>query len=148
MSFMCSLVVSAGLSVTPLPLPSAQSVAETLLFRTSLPAFVNIANEQNHDVRLDWSSDGCSAPVVHSTGRSFDFTNACRRHDFGYRNMSQLKNDRHDNTRNNDHCEEHQKDQIIWKRQNQQRYYEKNSKKNKFLYQNLQSEECCFPTSL
>jgi hypothetical protein len=94
MSFMCSLVVSAGLSVTPLPLPSAQSVAETLLFRTSLPAFVNIAIEQNHDVRLDWSSDGCSAPVVHSTGRSFDFTNACRRHDFGYRNMSQLKNGR------------------------------------------------------
>ena len=94
MSFMCSLVVSAGLSVTPLPLPSAQSVAETLLFRTSLPAFVNIANQQNHDVRLDWSSDGCSAPVVHSTGRSFDFTNACRRHDFGYRNMSQLKNGR------------------------------------------------------
>jgi hypothetical protein len=94
MSFMCFLVVSAGLSVTPLPLPSAQSVAETLLFRTSLPAFVNIANEQNHDVRLDWSSDGCSAPVVHSTGRSFDFTNACRRHDFGYRNMSQVKNGR------------------------------------------------------
>ena len=94
MSFVCSLVVSAGLSVTPLPFPSAQSVAETLLFRTSLPAFVNIANEQNHDVRLDWSSDGCSAPVVHSTGRSFDFTNACRRHDFGYRNMSQLKNGR------------------------------------------------------
>ena len=91
---MCSLVVSAGLSVTPLPLPSAQSVAQTLLFRSSLPAFVNIANEQNHDVRLDWSSDGCSAPVVHSTGRSFDFTNACRRHDFGYRNMSQLKNGR------------------------------------------------------
>ena len=94
MSFMCFLVVSAGLSVTPLPLPSAQSVAETLLFRTSISAFVNIANEQNHDVRLDWSSDGCSAPVVHSTGRSFDFTNACRRHDFGYRNMSQVKNGR------------------------------------------------------
>ena len=94
MSFMCFLVVSAGLSVTPLPLPSAQSVAETLLFRTSLPAFVNIANEQNHDVRLDWSSDGCSAPIVQSTGRSFDFYDACRRHDFGYRNMSRFKNGR------------------------------------------------------
>ena len=94
MSFMCSLVVSAGLSVTPLPFPSAQSITETLLFRTSLPAFINIADSTKHDVRLDWSTDGCSAPIVQSTGRSFDFTNACRRHDFGYRNMSQVKNGR------------------------------------------------------
>lgn len=94
MSFMCSLVVAAGLSVTPLPLPSAQTVAETLLFRTSLSAFVAIADTATHDVRLDWSTDGCSAPIVQSTGRSFDFYNACRRHDFGYRNMSRFKNGR------------------------------------------------------
>jgi hypothetical protein len=94
MSFMCSLVVAAGLSVTPLPLPSAQSVAETLLFRTSLPAFVAAANSKTHDVRLDWTTDGCSAPIVQSTGRSFDFYNACRRHDFGYHNMSRFKNGR------------------------------------------------------
>jgi len=91
---MCSLVVVAGLSVTPLPLPSAQTVAETLLFRTSLSAFVAIADTATHDVRLDWSTDGCSAPIVQSTGRSFDFYNACRRHDFGYRNMSRLKDGR------------------------------------------------------
>ena len=94
MSFLCSLVVAAGLSVTPLPLPSAQTVAEVLLFRTALPAFVATADSTEHDVRLDWSTDGCSAPVVQSTGRSFDFYNACRRHDFGYRNMSRLKNGR------------------------------------------------------
>ena len=94
MSFLCSLVVAAGLSVTPLPLPSAQSVAETLLFRTSLPAFVAITDSLVRDVRLDWSTDGCSAPIVQSTGRSFDFYNACRRHDFGYRNMSRFKNGR------------------------------------------------------
>ena len=94
MSILCSLVVAAGLSVTPLPLPSAQSVAETLLFRTALPAFVAITDSPEHDVRLDWSTDGCSAPVVQSTGRSFDFYNACRSHDFGYRNMSRLKNGR------------------------------------------------------
>ena len=88
MAFMCSLVVAAGLSVTPLP--SAQSVAETLLFRNSLPAFVAIADSPTHDVRLDWSTDGCSAPIVQSTGRSFDFYNACRRHDFGYRNVKRL----------------------------------------------------------
>ena len=92
MSILCSLVVAAGLSVTPLP--SAQSVAETLLFRNSLPAFVAIADSPTHDVRLDWSTDGCSAPIVQSTGRSFDFYNACRRHDFGYRNMSRFKNGR------------------------------------------------------
>ena len=94
MSFLCSLVVAAGLSVTPLPLPSAQSVAETLLFRTSLPAFVAITDSLVRDVRLDWSTDGCSAPIVQSTGRSFDFYSACRRHDFGYRNMSRFKNGR------------------------------------------------------
>lgn len=92
MSFLCSLVVAAGLSVTPFPLPSAQTVAETLLFRTALPAFVATADSPEHDVRLDWSTDGCSAPIVQSTGRSFDFYNACRRHDFGYRNMSRFKN--------------------------------------------------------
>ena len=92
MAVMCSLVVAAGLSVTPLP--SAQSVAEALLFRNSLPAFVAIADSPTHDVRLDWSTDGCSAPIVQSTGRSFDFYNACRRHDFGYRNMSRFKNGR------------------------------------------------------
>ncbi len=92
MAVMCSLVVAAGLSVTPLP--SAQSVAETLLFRNSLPAVVAIADSPTHDVRLDWSTDGCSAPIVQSTGRSFDFYNACRRHDFGYRNMSRFKNGR------------------------------------------------------
>ena len=94
MSFVCSLVVAAGLSVTPLPPPSAQTVAETLLFRTSLPVFVAIADTATHDVRLDWNTDGCSAPIVQSTGRSFDFYNACRRHDFGYRNMSRFKNGR------------------------------------------------------
>jgi hypothetical protein len=91
---MCSLVVSAGLSVTPLPFPSAQTAAETLLFRTSLPAFIATADSPTRDVRLDWGTDGCSAPIVQSTGRSFDFYNACRRHDFGYRNMSRFKNGR------------------------------------------------------
>ena len=92
MSCMCSLVVAAGLSATPLP--SAQSVTETLLFRTSLSAFVASADLPSHDARLDWTTDGCSAPIVQSTGRSFDFYNACRRHDFGYRNMSRFKNGR------------------------------------------------------
>jgi len=35
---------------------------------------------------LDWSTDGCSAPVIGNQGRSFNFQRACVRHDFGYRN--------------------------------------------------------------
>ena len=36
---------------------------------------------------FDWSSDGCSAPLVGDTGLSFNFRDPCRRHDFGYRNL-------------------------------------------------------------
>lgn len=36
--------------------------------------------------QLDWTTDGCSAPVVGNSGRSFNFRSACIRHDFGYRN--------------------------------------------------------------
>ncbi len=39
---------------------------------------------------LDWTTDGCSAPVVGGQGRSFNFTQACVRHDFGYRNTKKL----------------------------------------------------------
>ena len=39
---------------------------------------------------LDWTTDGCSAPVVGGEGRSFNFTQACVRHDFGYRNLKRL----------------------------------------------------------
>jgi hypothetical protein len=39
---------------------------------------------------LDWTSDGCSAPIIGNEGRSFNFTQACTRHDFGYRNTKRL----------------------------------------------------------
>ncbi|MEN9746716.1 MAG: hypothetical protein RL729_1188 [Actinomycetota bacterium] len=39
---------------------------------------------------LDWTTDGCSAPIVGNEGRSFNFTHACMRHDFGYRNIKRL----------------------------------------------------------
>jgi hypothetical protein len=38
---------------------------------------------------LDWSTDLCSFPA-RGTGLTFDFTNACIRHDFGYRNYKKL----------------------------------------------------------
>ena len=39
---------------------------------------------------FDWTTDGCSVPIVGSEGRSFNFASACRRHDFGYRNLKLL----------------------------------------------------------
>ena len=76
------------------PAASALQVAERLVLKESLATFLAAAASPNRDSRLDWSSDGCSAPVVESTGRTFDFTEACRRHDFGYRNIAKLENGR------------------------------------------------------
>ena len=95
MAVMCSLVVAAGLSVTPLPSPTARSAIDTLLYRTPLAEFVALADNPTHDARLDWTTDGCSAPILESTGRSFNFYSSCRRHDFGYRNLSRLDGGKH-----------------------------------------------------
>lgn len=56
----------------------------------SLDDFEDYKHADDHDGRLDYTDDGCSAPVVGSTGISFDFTEACERHDFGYRNYKRL----------------------------------------------------------
>jgi len=40
---------------------------------------------------LVWESDGCSAPVLGSG--PFDFTLACTRHDFGWRNLKEFHRD-------------------------------------------------------
>jgi hypothetical protein len=95
MGVMCSLVVAAGLSVSSLPSSSEYSVAHSLLFRTSLKQFVAESASPLRDARLNWNTDGCSAPLVHSTGRSFDFYSACHRHDFGYRNMPHINGGKH-----------------------------------------------------
>lgn len=87
---LCVLVVTACVSVSS-PQPSPQKVTEKLVFQSTLASFVRIANSSDRDQRLDWTTDGCSAPVVGSTGRSFDFYNACRRHDFAYRNFAKIE---------------------------------------------------------
>jgi hypothetical protein len=92
MAFMCSLVATAGLSVALFSPPSPRAQIDRYVFRTPLATFISIADSPAHDSRLDWSSDGCSAPIIQSTGRTFDFHNACRRHDFAYRNYSRLDN--------------------------------------------------------
>lgn len=89
MALVSTLVVAAVISAsTPPPL----AVAHSMMFRASLSTFVDVASSEKKDLRLDWSTDGCSAPIVGSTGRTFDFRTACHRHDFGYRNFKVIDN--------------------------------------------------------
>ena len=69
------------------PVTDLQTI-ERLLYSTSMSDFVAIASLG--DAWLDMSTDFCSAPLVGTTGRSFDFHGPCRRHDFGYRNLKLL----------------------------------------------------------
>jgi hypothetical protein len=64
-----------------------QAYVDRMMYSTSMTAFLAAVGS---DRWYDWSTDFCSAPLVGNTGRSFDFTNACRRHDFGYRNLHLL----------------------------------------------------------
>lgn len=91
------ILLSVLVAVTSV-LTAASSVAdpaadladiERLVFSATLPAFLAIADHAP-DPRFDWSTDLCSAPLVGSVGRSFDFRGPCRRHDFAYRNLKLL----------------------------------------------------------
>lgn len=92
-----TLLVAASsiLAVTlAIPLPAGASAphsaaddrafVDRMLFGITLSTFLATAGV---DPWFDWSTDYCSAPLVGSTGRSFDFRGPCRRHDFGYRNL-------------------------------------------------------------
>ena len=93
------LLVAGGLTATLVPsapLPAAAAprpvvaVVHELVFDTPLTDFVRTASSPTRDRRLDWRTDLCSAPVLGSSGHSFDFSRACRRHDFAYRNFSRM----------------------------------------------------------
>ena len=56
----------------------------------SLDEFVAMKRAADRDPRMDFSDDGCSAPVLGSEGPWFHFREACERHDFGYRNAKRL----------------------------------------------------------
>ena len=78
------LTVASPASASSLHSASAdQAFVEMMLYATSMTGFVAAVDD---DKWFDWSTDLCSAPLVGNTGRSFNFSNACRRHDFGYRN--------------------------------------------------------------
>jgi hypothetical protein len=69
---------------------------DRMLFAVPLSTFSDAARRHvgpdggAGDGWFDWSTDFCSAPLVGNTGRTFDFTEPCRRHDFGYRNTKLL----------------------------------------------------------
>ena len=77
------------------PRPPETSWAESRatvdhLLARPLEDFLAYRASPERDPRLDYSTDLCSAPLVGSSGASFDFTEPCLRHDFGYRNYDRL----------------------------------------------------------
>lgn len=97
MGLVLSMLVAAtsmlAVNTAP-PDPSSNSFAEEvatinrLLFDLDLRTFANKYTLLRRANRaLDWTTDGCSAPVVGDSGRSFNFRWPCLRHDFGYRNF-------------------------------------------------------------
>lgn len=56
----------------------------------ALEDFLRYRDSRGRDPRLDWSTDYCSAPILGSRGLGYDFTEACLRHDFAYRNYRRL----------------------------------------------------------
>ncbi len=67
--------------------PSAIETIDFVMFDLDLAAFIRQRPVLRRNYpQLNWTSDGCSAPIVGESGRSFNFRTACIRHDFGYRN--------------------------------------------------------------
>lgn len=68
-----------------------RSVIDRLVFEVPMERF---RSERTRDKRrhgwLITATDGCSAPVVGSGGRSFNFRLACERHDLAYANYGAL----------------------------------------------------------
>ena len=87
-SLIAFVVAVVQLTIAPFTSTSPSDVErfQQLMFATPLAVFVAIA-DSGRPVTLDWTTDHCSAPLVGNTGRSFDFTHSCRRHDFAYRNL-------------------------------------------------------------
>ncbi|RBM16350.1 phospholipase [Prauserella sp. PE36] len=75
-----ALFVGAGTA----PAVDVREVTDEYLFELSLSQFGTTRATAPHADVLDWSSDACSWSPDRPLG--YDFTPACHRHDFGYRN--------------------------------------------------------------
>ena len=89
--FLLALAPAASAQALPPPPDPALVAATDGLVAAPLDVFTAARAVRNGPVGLDWSSDGCSVPVVREPERSipqgFDFRASCERHDFGYRNQ-------------------------------------------------------------
>ena len=87
-----ALCDAVGASCALTPGESARQQEEILLgaLEGSLDEFLAMKDDPDHDPRMDYSDDGCSAPVLGSEAFWFHFREACERHDFGYRNSKRL----------------------------------------------------------
>lgn len=95
MSVITATIIGAVLVVSPFSRgPSEYQSASRIVFSTSLRDFIALVGDPGHDSRLVWDSDKCSAPLLGSAGKTYDFSDACRRHDFAYRNLSRVDNGR------------------------------------------------------
>ena len=75
----------------PIPVLSNVDAVRHIQFDLDITTFTRQRSSLRRQYpTLDWSNDGCSAPIVGSEGRSFNFRPACDRHDFGYRNLKIL----------------------------------------------------------
>ena len=89
-----SSVLAAISSLFTIAVPNSDSdlaYVESVLFNTSLREFDQSRIKwRSQQPWLDWTTDSCSVPIIGNDGRSFNFAAACRRHDFGYRNLKLL----------------------------------------------------------
>lgn len=77
----------SALANSPRPIPNDTATIDYVIFDLDLDTFIRQRSKLRRNYpQLNWTTDGCSAPVVGESGRSFNFRNACVRHDFGYRN--------------------------------------------------------------
>jgi len=68
-----------------------RGIVDRLVFNTPLKRFrIERTRAKRIHRWLITSTDGCSAPIVGSSGRSFNFRLACERHDLAYANYSVL----------------------------------------------------------
>ncbi|MFM8266364.1 MAG: phospholipase A2 [Acidimicrobiia bacterium] len=71
--------------------PPDRAVVDRLVFEVPLARFrVERSRAKRTHRWLITSTDGCSAPLVGSSGKSFDFRLACERHDLAYANYPLL----------------------------------------------------------
>jgi hypothetical protein len=85
-----ALLASSGETAAVAASPDAH-VVDRLVFEVPLAQFrLERSRARRQHPWLITKTDGCTAPIVGSTGKSFDFRLACERHDLAYANYTLL----------------------------------------------------------